>query len=755
MITNSFISSPLGMSDIGAVKPAPLFRRRFTVAGKAEGTLLVTGLGFYRLFVNGREITKGILSPYISTPDAFVYFDEYDLAPYLRDGENVIGIMLGNGTRNYLGNMICGFLDSPFRGAPCTALVCEIRDKNGETCFEADERFVTHSSPILFDDLKVGEIYDARLESGTEGWTEADFDDSAWVPAVKTEAPAGEQRLCAAPPVVSREVLRPVKTWDEDGAIIYDFGKNGAGQLSFDTSAPEGTHIVIDFAEILVDGKFYNDTICCTGEDAPLPYRYQTLDYTARGGKRHYAPSFTYEGFRYARVRGVKKEDFSPVFTLYSSKMRERGTFTSSSKVLNALHSLTREASLSNLLHVPTDCPHREKAGWTADAALSMPHFLLNLDADALLTEWMRSVAASQRENGRIPGFVPNSGADRWYESWAGPAWDIALVEVPFRLWQYRGDLTAAKIAAPTWRRYIGYVMAHRDERELVHFGLGDWLPPHGFMKAPVEFTDTVMCLDFARKAACLCRELGEAEDADFLASAADDLLRALRRETVYRGMALGRCQTTQAMGIYYGIFEEKDVDAATDLLLRYIDEEDGHLDCGVLGVRVLFRVLSEHGHADLAYKMITRPDAPSYGNMVARGETTLAEDFNGEGERINSRNHHFLGDVSAWMFECVCGLRVNPFAERNLRGAAGRVGADVIEISPAMPEDLGFAECSHETKCGTVKVKLTRTGDGEITLEATVPEGITGTILPPVGYAFDGAESFEAKSGKFVAKKH
>ena len=181
-------------------------------------------------------------------------------------------------------------------------------------------------------------------------------------------------------------------------------------------------------------------------------------------------------------------------------------------------------------------------------------------------------------------------------------------------------------------------------------------MPPHDPIKAPLELTDSIMCFDIARKAALIYDKLGMKEHSDFCLGIAISYRSAVREHLVDldRCVAAGSCETSQAMAICLGIFDEEELGAATAALAGFVEECDFHVDCGCLGMRYIFRALSEGGYTDKAYRMITNPTAPSYADMVLRGETTLAEDFNALGQRVNSRNHHFLGDVSGWFIDTV-----------------------------------------------------------------------------------------------------
>ena len=201
---------------------------------------------------------------------------------------------------------------------------------------------------------------------------------------------------------------------------------------------------------------------------------------------------------------------------------------------------------------------------------------------------------------------------------------------------------------------------------------------------------------------------------------------------------AAGSCQTSQAMAIYYDVFTPGEKTAAFKKLLEIIKRRDDHVDAGILGMRVLFRVLSDFGEPDLAFKLITRPDYPSYGNFVERGLTALPEDFLREEDTPNSQNHHMYGDISAWFIEYIGGIRVNPFL----------TDPSEVEISPVFIEKLDGAEASYETVGGRVSVKWCRTNEG-ITLNISADRGVHGRIRLPDGYAFeDGRGSLEELYG-------
>lgn len=210
MFSEKFICAGYEYTDYTFHVPAPYFRKTFEADGEIKKSIItLTGLGFYELYVNGRRITKGILAPYISNPDDIVYYDEYDITQALVPGKNVLGILLGNGMQNAPGGQIWDFDIAAFRGAPRTAFCVSIEYPDGRTdTFEADGSVRTAPSPIIFDDLRCGCYYDARLE--IPGWSTPEFDDSTWKNALAAETPRGERRLCEAEPIAPVREIKPV-----------------------------------------------------------------------------------------------------------------------------------------------------------------------------------------------------------------------------------------------------------------------------------------------------------------------------------------------------------------------------------------------------------------------------------------------------------------------------------------------------------------------------------------------------------------
>ncbi len=726
--------------------PAPYIRKSFVCDCDAEGKLKIAVCGFYKLYINGSEVTKGFFAPYISNTDDYVYFDEYTVS--LEKGENVIGVILGNGFQNNPGGYIWDFDKAPFRSAPKMALILEYSNNLGKTVtIVSDESFKTHNSPILADDYRFGETYDANFE--IIGWNKKCFDDNSWHNALLVDMPKGELNHCEAEPILKISEIKPVDIFKEGDSFVYDFGVSEAGVCRLNISGFKGQKIELQHCDILKDGKFYLNNIWFVSDYWERDkYIVHKDTYICKGeGNEIYNPVFTYHGFRYVKVTGITEKQATKdllTFLVCHSNLETRGDFHCSDETVNKLQEITRRSDLSNFYYFPTDCPQREKNGWTADAALSCEQMTLNFAPEKSYREWLKNIRKSQTKNGSLPGIIPTTG---WGFDWGnGPAWDCVLVYLPYYTYVYRGETAMITESAEAFIKYLKYLESRKDEKGLIHIGLGDWCHvgrAHENPKAPLEVTDTVISMDIAQKTAFMLDNVGQTEKAEYARKQFESYRKAIRDNLIdFNTMTVkGSCQSCQAMGLYYNIFEPEERQLAFDVLLSLVHKADDHIDVGVLGGRVLFHVLSEFGFADLAYKMITRPDFPSYGNWLERGATTLWENF--DPEFVDSPNHHFWGDISAWFIKWIAGINYNP--DRN--------DITKLTIKPSFINELKNASAYYVSRFGKIEVSWARNGKN-IVLKITIPDGIKAQAELNDDYTFDdGSTSRVVYSGEYTLK--
>ncbi len=751
MLSGKFISATKEYTTFQKFESAPYFRKSFELTELPQtAQLCICGLGFYELYINGSRITKGYFAPYISNPDDILYYDKYDILPFLKSGKNVIGIHLGNGMLNCPGGQIWDFEKAVFRSAPKLALHFSAKFcDDSSISFEADESFKTAPSPIYFDDLRAGEFYDARNE--IPNWNLPDFDDNDWNYAINAETPRGEKILCPVEPIVITKELSPISIKKAkislfpdyrkelpvipalaDEAMtegwLYDFGVNSAGLCRLKINGKPGQKVILQFGELLdCDGNMDLRGMSF------LPETFNHRDiYICKGGNETYMPSFTYHGFRYCLVLGIEDAQATTDLLTYcvmNSNLKVLSEFSCSDNMINKLQEATLVSDLSNFYYFPTDCPHREKNGWTADAALSAEQMLINLSVENSLQEWLRNIRKSQREDGAIPGTIPTAG---WGFQWGnGPAWDCVIVYLPFYIYKYRGNTDVIFENASMIMRYLNYMISQADDKGLLHFGLGDWCHAGRMSgcKAPLELTDTIIGIDICQKASDIFNAVGLELQKSFADNIKAKLFKSARENLIDTDTmtALGNCQTSQAMAIYYNVFTEEEKPKAFDKLIKLIEEQNNLIDVGVLGARIIFHTLSQFGRSDLAYKMITDERFPSYAYWINNGRTTLCEAFRKTDLLPNSQNHHFFGDISSWFMQNLAGICINP----------NNKDCSHLIISPKFIPELSYAYGSCETVNGKVNIKWNRKGN-VISLECDIPKRCHGKICLEKGFMFD-----------------
>ena len=754
--SKKFIKATDKLCDFDTPVAAPYFRKKFNIEGKPDkAEITICGLGFYELYINGENITKGPLAPYISNVNDICYYDSYDISDKLSEGENTIGILLGNGMRNPFGGIVWDFEKASFRGPLCTAVCLEAFNDKGETVYEleADESFKTHPSPIIFDDIRMGCQYDARLE--IPNWADVDFDDSAWAFAISCKAPSGRAELCKAEPIKYHKEIKPVNITHLDTAYfayeytkevlpakdlipdkrsevknvyVYDFGEDNAGVTKLKINGKPGQVITIRHMEYLVNGMPTIKNISFPqyeyNNDKYIRYAQKDV-YICKGGEEEFLPKFKYDGFRYAFVEGLEPEQATEDALTYltmGSDIKQRGGFECSCHVLNQLQAMVQRSDLSNFFYFPTDCPQREKNGWTGDAAVSAEQMMLNFDAANSLEIWLDNVRLAQGADGEIPGIVPT---DTWGFSQYGPVWDSVSVLLPYSIYRFKGDKKIIRDNAAMMMRHLHFQRKWQDEEGLLNYGLGDWCAP--FKKnanefiSPRRFTSSAFVVWVAKIAAKLFDIIGQHAEASYARSLAQELKTNIRKHMIdFDTMTvIGNCQTSQALAMYAGIFNDDEYEEAGRRLMKIIKEDKEINTCGVIGLRFIYHVLADIGEVDTAYKLITSTERGCYGSWIKAGATTMWESFPYEdGRRMNSQNHHFLGDISNFFISDIVGIRPNP----NLHDIAE------FEIAPHFVSDLDYARAYFESDFGSLKAQWRRENGG-IILDVSVPDGMYGYL--------------------------
>lgn len=733
----------------------------------AEATAYVCGLGFYEFSLNGKKVGNSEFAPLWSDYDKSVYYNTYDVTEQLRQGENAVGILLGNGFYNVQGGRYRK-LQISF-GPPTLLFELVINYEDGtRTIVRSDNEWKYDLSPVTFNCIYGGEDYDARREQ--KGWNQAGFDDSHWHPVVMQEAPKGVLRPQMAPPVkiMERYDIQKVTKLDTEqvaaaskstkrtvdpSAFVLDMGQNLAGFPEITVRGKRGQKIILLVAEALTDEGACNQRQ--TG-------RQHYYEYTLKGdGDETWHPRFSYYGFRYIQVEGAvlkgqKNPQKLPVLKniqscfVYNSA-KKVSTFESSNRIFNAAHRLIEKAVRSNMQSVFTDCPHREKLGWLEQVHLNGPGLLYNYDLTAYAPQIMQNMADAQHSNGAMPTTAPEyvvfegPGMDAFAES---PEWGGSLVIFPFMYYETYGDDSLIRKYYPNMRRYVDYLNTRADNG-ILSFGLGDWYDYGDFragfsrntpvpLVATAHYYMTVMYLIEAAKM------VGNDFDIRYYSSLADDIRiafdkRFLNSDTAQYGTG---SQCSNALPLFLHMTQDKKVFMN---LLKDIEAHSDRLTTGDVGNRYLIQTLARNGQHELIYKMFNHEEAPGYGFQLKFGATTLTEQW--DPRQGSSWNHFMMGQIDEWFFNSLVGIRPYVASAFGNQQNKSKQGYQKFIIDPKPVGDLKFIKSSYETLYGTIVVNWTRQ-NGIFTLNVSVPVNTTATVYLP-----EEKEPKEVQSGtyKFV----
>ncbi len=703
---------------------APMFRKEFELSGGIKSARIYMSACAYGLIgLNGQQISDAFLDPGYTHYDKRNIYTVTDVTDKVAEGRNVLTAVLGNGFYNAIKPVATwGFESAGWRNRARFIMEMHVTREDGSVEVIATDGSwkTTSDGPYVHNNIYSGDLYDARKE--IKGWNEAGFDDSAYEYATVVPDPSPLLVAQKMPQIRPSEEIKPVSVKAfGDSVYVFDFGKNIAGLCRLSVQGEAGTVVQLEHAELLKeDGNIEPGNINIYYIPQP-GYEFQTDEYILKGeGQEVWTPAFNYHGFRYVELKTsapLNIDENSLTALCFHTDVKSAGTFACSNPLLNELWTMTRRSYLANLMSIPTDCPQREKNGWTADAYLSQEIGLMNYDAVLFYEKWLDDFIDNQRENGAISGIIPTWG---WgYDDWIGPVWDAALFIIPYNLYLYHGDKSIIEKVWPTCQKYLAYMKTREEADGLVSYGIGDWLPYD--TKTPTEYTSALFyCLDWK-----LMKEFSFImnENSSVPIANQERLTAAINRKFYdpATGMYAGGTQAGQAAALYVGVVPKAEIPKVVAGLEKRVDEADGHLNFGSMGSKLVLRMLTKYGLADKAFAMASKEDTPSWIDWIHKGYTSLGETWV-MSPKFNdaSLNHIFFGDVSAWLVNDIVGIKCDPDAP----------GFQHILITPHFVEGLDNAKASYKSVKGEIKAEWVRKG-GKVEMTVTIPQNTTATLMP------------------------
>jgi hypothetical protein len=701
-----------------------LLRREFIVkSGLRRAVAFVCGLGYCEMTLNGANVTDQVLTPGWTKYDKTCLYDTYEVTSCLRPGANAVGLFLGNAMYNVprTPGRYTKFSGS-FRPQKAIAQIrLEYQDGTSELV-ATDDQWSVGSGPVTFTSPYGGEDYDARLNLA--GWDQPGFDAADWPRASVTEGPGGALKgiSCAAPHMRRFEVFQPVNTKElKPGVLVFDFGQNAAQMPKLTVHGQPGSSIKLWPSELLKsDGSadqtsMGKPTFCL---------------YTLSGqGRETWSPRFFYCGYRYLQVQCLPPPDGGAVPVLDAvesavihSSAPAASQFSTSSDLLNRIHTLIRWAQRSNMASVLTDCPHREKLGWLEQTHLNGPSLRYNFDLNSFFTKTMNDMADSQLPNGLIPDIAPEytifSGGFR-----DSPEWGSAFLLVAWQQYQFTGDPELLRRYYPGMARYVAYLDSMA-KNHIVSQGLSDWydigpgnpgnskLTPRGVTATAFYYQDTLVLAQTAR----LLHLTSDAKKYDLQAGQIREAFNSNYFNPTTSQYSTGS-QCANALPLVMGLSPPANRFAVLANLVKDVQQKG--LTAGDVGYRYLLRALADGGRSDVIFAMNNQDEKPGYGYQLKMGATSLTEAW--DALRSSSQNHFMLGQINEWFFHDLAGIQSDPATP----------GFKHIIIKPAVVGNLSFVQASYYSVHGKISVEWSRSGT-EFTLKTLIPANTTATLFLP-----------------------
>ncbi len=724
--------------------------------GEVTGAVLhVTAHGLYEAFVNGTRVGDQELTPGWTAYRSRLQVQSFDVTGLIHPGDNVVGALLSDGWwrgQNSVARRVDDY-------GTTTALLAQldVTLADGSTLsFGTGDGWRSTPSHILRADLIAGEVHDLRARRPWDEWT-------TWDPVRLEDHGFDRLVTCAAPPVRRIEELRPTSVRRlAPGRWVVDVGQNISGWVRLTRLGPAGTEVTLTHGEWLdADGDVTQEHLYARSiqTDVDLPFQTDVVTSAGIDGDT-FEPRHSTKGFQYVRVEGdlgeLTADDVTAV--VVHTDLRRIGSFECSDERIGALHRIAEWSFRDNACDLPTDCPTRERAGWTGDWQIFVETASFLYDVQGFDRKWLRDLAAEQRPDGTVTNLVPEShpGDDRPPEFWplteGSSGWGDAAVHVPWVHHRTTGDALllaeqygsakawvdhAAQAAAtgrhPTRVERSAAPLPH--ERHLWDTGwhYGEWLEggetlDESIAKALVADPGPVATAYLhrsARELAEIAAVLGNRDDADRYAALAADVAEAWRTEFLADdGTLTPDTQATYARALAFDLVPDDRRGAAADRLVQLIRDADDHLSTGFLATPFLLPVLADTGHLDVAYDLLFQDTEPSWLVMVDRGATTVWEEWGGidaDGNPHASLNHYSKGAVIGFLHQYVAGLQLVEPGYRRFR------------VAPHPGHGITWAHVHHDCPHGRIDVRWT-VEDGAGTVDVTVPDGTTADLVLPDG---------------------
>ena len=711
--------------------PADCFRKSFSAGVVKKARLYASACGIYEAKINGARVGDFVLSPGITNYKKRIQYQTYDVTELIGKGENVLELTLADGW--YRGSCGAWGLRNQYGTVTKVWAQLEIELAHGERITVCTDDTFDWSSDgaVRFADNKDGEIYDARLKPTYN--CKAKLTKHSVLPSASNNVPITEhERFCG------KMIITP------SGKRVIDFGQNIAGYVEISCTATAGQTARLRFGELLdSEGEFTQKNIQLTLKKSGYVTPKQEITYIAKDGENKYKTAFAIFGFRYALVEGDLDltEDNITAIAVYSD-MQQTLRFECSHPLINKFVENTRWSAKNNHADLPTDCPTRERHGWTGDAQIFAGTAGYLFDYSAFARKYVRMLGDDQKRNGKILQIVPYGGVDFYMSYMNGSAgWSDAEIIIPYRMWKLYGDEKILKDNLAAMKKYADYTIAKigkwyptatptgavgKGKRYVINYGqvYGEWAEPSDVKKmhwtdfaTPKPEVSTAYASYVLGLMAQICEHLGDSD-----AQRYSEYSRKIRQG--YIALSHGKKypldtdrQARLVRAIYFDLLDGEDMEYAKKRLIQALDSYGWRVGTGFLSTPLILSVLADID-IEYAYRLLENEEMPGWLYMPKHGATTIWEAWEGNStpsSGIASLNHYSKGAVCEWIFTEMCGVRI--------------AGKREFYLAPKVGGTLTYAELSYDSAWGRVECGWRRE-NGVTTYTVSIPANTTATLV-------------------------
>lgn len=702
-----------------SLPPPPYFRKAFNVSKKVQrATLYATALGVCDLYVNGARVTEDRFTSGWTDYTKRVHYRTYDVTKLLKSSTNALGAVLSDGW--YSGYIGWGQKRDHYGTKPRirVQLQLDYADGSKETV-ATDSTWKAFTGAVREADFLMGEACDSRLESK---WSQAGFDDSKWDRVITGAEMNPVIQAHLGPAVRPFAEITPTEIKQpKPGVYVFNLGQNFAGVARLRIRGDAGQKITLRFAERLnPDGTVYTTNL--RGARA-------TDTFICNGKSQTWEPRFTFHGFQYVEVTGLKHAPTHETITgiALSSDTPHVGSFECSDPMLNRLAKNIYWTQRANFIDIPTDCPQRdERLGWTGDAQVYVRTATLNCDVHAFFDKWLVDLDDGQRADGQFPMVAPVkiAGDD------GGPAWADAGVICPLTIYWVYNDRRVLERHYPAMTKFIEFCK-NRSTPDLLppkqFHCFGDWLNINA--ETPKEVIYEAYFAYSTKLVARAAEALGKPQDAAKYNELFNNIKAAFNKAYVDAdGRIKGNTQTAYVLAIAFDLLDADKEKLAAKYLVDDIQKRDWHLSTGFVGTKNLMLALAKIGRDDVAARLIHNTTFPSWGFSIQQGATSIWERWDGwrpdkgfQDPGMNSFAHYSFGAVYQWMVENIGGIHTSGPGYKHL------------VIAPIPDGKIKSASTSYNSMHGLISTDW-RIENHKLKLDVTIPPNTTATVMLPGG---------------------